>query len=147
LEAAWVDPGDAAVVQVQALPNKGIEAKVTRTAWTLNTVNRSLRTEIDIANEKHELRPGMYATVRITLDERADALVLPATAVIYGDNEAFCHTVDDGKIARRPLKLGIRGGGDVEILEGLTGNETVVLLQPGSFKAGQSVAVREPAAK
>ncbi|MEX2137626.1 MAG: efflux RND transporter periplasmic adaptor subunit [Pirellulales bacterium] len=147
LEAAWVDPGDSAIVQVQALRNKQTKAKVTRTSWTLNSSNRALRTEIDVSNERHELRPGMYATVRITLDERPDALVLPGSAVVYADNEAFCHCVDDGKIVRRLLTLGIRSGGEVEVLEGLSGEETVVLLQPASFKPGQSVAVREPAAK
>jgi RND family efflux transporter MFP subunit len=146
LEAAWVDPGDAATVQIQALPNKGIEAKVTRTAWTLSPANRSLRTEIDVANEKHELRPGMYATVRIVLEERPDALVLPASSVIYADDEAFCHLVEDGKIARRTLKLGNRSGGNVEILDGLRGEETVVLLQPASFKPGQRVEVRDAGA-
>jgi RND family efflux transporter MFP subunit len=147
LEAAWVDPGDAATVRIQGLGNKEVTAKVTRTSWTLNTSNRSLRTEIDIPNEKHELRPGMYATVRIVLEERPDALVLPASAVIYANDEAFCHTVEDGKIARRALKLGIRSGGDVGILDGLSGDENVVLLQPGSFKPGQAVEVREAAAK
>jgi RND family efflux transporter MFP subunit len=147
LESAWVDAGDAAIVQVQALRNKETKAKVTRTGWTLSSANRSLRTEIDIPNEKHELRPGMYATVRITLDERPDALVLPTSAVIYADSEAFCHTVEDGKIARRPIKLGIRSGGDVEVLEGLAGDETVVLLQPASFAPGQAVEVRAAAVK
>jgi RND family efflux transporter MFP subunit len=147
LEATWVDPGDAATVQVQALRNKDVKAKVTRTSWTLNQSNRSLRTEIDIPNEKHELRPGMYATVRITLEEHSNALVLPAAAVIYADSEAFCHTVDGGKITRRPIKLGIRSGGDVEVLEGLKGDETVVFLQPASLTPGQAVDVREGTAK
>jgi RND family efflux transporter MFP subunit len=147
LEAAWVDAGDTAMVQVQALRNKETNAKVTRTSWTLNSTNRSLRSEIDIHNAELELRPGMYATVRITLEERPDALVLPASAVIYASNEAFCHSVADGKIVRRSIKLGIRSGADVEILEGLKGDETIVLLQPTLFTPGQTVEVREAPAK
>jgi RND family efflux transporter MFP subunit len=147
LEAAWVDAGDAAVVQVQALRSKETKANVTRTSWTLNSTNRSLRTEVDVANEKHALRPGMYATVRITLEERPDALVLPVSSVIYANDEASCHVVENGKIVRRALKLGIRSGGDVEVLEGLKGNESVVMLQPASFTPGQAVEVRETAAQ
>lgn len=147
LEAAWVDAGDAATVQVQALRNKEVKAKVTRTSWTLNSTNRALRTEIDIKNENHELRPGMYSTVRITLEERSDALVLPASSIIYANDEAFCHVVKKGKIVRRAIKPGIRSGGDVEVLEGLNGDETVVLLQPASFTPGQAVEVREAAAQ
>jgi RND family efflux transporter MFP subunit len=147
LEAAWVDAGDAATVQVQALRNKEVKSKVTRTSWTLNSANRSLRTEIDVANEKLELRPGMYATVRITLEEHPNALVLPSSAVIYANDEAFCHLVEAGKIVRRAIKPGIRSGGDVEVLDGLKGNETVVVLQPASFAPGQAVEVREATAK
>ena len=55
--------------------------------------------------------------------------------------------VEDGKIVRRAIKLGIRSAADVEIVDGLKGDETVVLLQPASFKAGQSVEIREKEAK
>jgi multidrug efflux pump subunit AcrA (membrane-fusion protein) len=89
----------------------------------------------------------MYATVRITLEEHPDALVLPASSVIYVNDKAFCHLVEEGKIVRCSIKLGIRSGGDVEVLEGLKGNETVVILQPASFAPGQPVEVREVAAK
>jgi HlyD family secretion protein len=147
MEAAWVDPGDSTTVHVQALPRRAIAAKVTRTAWSLSTANRSLRTEIDVANAKHELRPGMYATVGITLEERPNALVVPASAVIYDGHDAFCYIVEDGKIARRPVKLGIRSGADVEVVEGLAGDELVVVLQPAAFKPGQAVELRAAAAK
>jgi RND family efflux transporter MFP subunit len=147
MEAAWVNSGDSATVHVQALRDQAIEAKVTRTGWSLNTSNRSLRTEIDVANAKHELRPGMYATVGITLEERPNALVVPASALIYDGHNAFCHLVVDGKITRRPVKLGIRSGADVEVIDGLSGNEQVVVLQPAAFKPGQAVELRAAAAK
>jgi RND family efflux transporter MFP subunit len=147
LEAAWVDPGDAATVQVQALRNKEAKAKVTRTSWTLSAMNRSLRTEIDIPNPQHELRPGMYATVRVVLHEQSDALVLPASALMYADNEDFCYGVENGKIVRRPVTAGIRSGGEVEIVSGLRESETIVLAQPSSLAPGQTVEVRQGADK
>jgi hypothetical protein len=67
--------------------------------------------------------------------------------LIYDGHNAFCHLVVDGKIARRPVKLGIRSGADVEVVDGLSDAEQVVVLQPAAFKPGQAVEVREGKAK
>jgi HlyD family secretion protein len=147
MEAALVDEGDAATVQIQSLRNREVIGKVTRTSWTLDPANRSLRTEIDLANKDLSLRPGMYATVRILLEERPNALVLPISAVMYEKNETFCNCVKNGKIVRQPLKVGLRSGDEVEVLDGLGGDETVVLLASSSLAPGQAVEVSETATK
>ncbi len=69
LEAPLVDVGDRAFIRVQALGGEEFEARVTRTAWVLDPSARTLRTEIHVKNDAGRLRPGMYATVRILLDE------------------------------------------------------------------------------
>jgi HlyD family secretion protein len=147
LEAALVEPGDSATVLVQALRNREIPAKVTRTSWTLDPSNRSLRTEIDIPNSEHGLRPGMFATVRILLDERSDSLVLPVAAILQADNKTYCNRVENGKIVREPVVLGLRSGDEVEIASGLSGKETIVLARSAALTPGQMVAVHEQAGK
>jgi HlyD family secretion protein len=147
MEAALVDEGDAATVQIQSLRDREVPGKVTRTSWTLDPANRSLRAEIDLVNEDQSLRPGMYATVRILLEERPDALVLPAAAIVHSANETFCNGVKDGKIVRKPVALGLRSGDEVEIRSGLDGDETVVVVQSESLTPGQAVEPQEAAAK
>ena len=49
--------------------------------------------------------------------------------------------VDSGKIVRRPVELGLRSGGEIEILSGIDENQMIVLKQPESLKPGQSVGV------
>jgi len=141
LEAAWVDDGDKAEVRVQALGGKSFPATVTRNSWALDPTNRSLRTEIDISNSQGVLRPGMYATATILLEERADALALPATAIVHEGQDAFCCTVEKGKIKRQKVELGLRAGTDVEIRAGLAPDQTVVLARAESLQAGQAVEV------
>jgi len=67
LEAPQVNIGARAMIRVQSLGGEEIEGQVTRTAWVLDPSSRTLRTEIDLPNPSGHLRPGMYATVRITL--------------------------------------------------------------------------------
>ena len=69
MEAAQIALGAKGSVHVQALPNRTIEGTVTRTSWALGA-NRTLRTELDIPNPQGVLRPGMYATAEIVLQQR-----------------------------------------------------------------------------
>jgi HlyD family secretion protein len=144
MEAPMVDGGenaDSAVVRVQSLGGREFNAHVTRTSWSLDASNRSLRTELDIDNEEGLFRPGMYAMVDILLEQRDDVLTLPISAIVRDGRDAYCCLVESGKIHRKPLKLGLRSGSDVEVLEGLSENETVVIARADSLQDGQSVEV------
>jgi HlyD family secretion protein len=139
LEAEWVGVDDPAIVTVQALGGRTFDAKVTRIAWSLDSSNRSLRAEIDVPNEQGPLRPGMFATVTITLERRPDVLTLPAVAIVREGLDAFCCVVKEGKIERQKVELGLRSGAEVEILSGLTAEQPVVLAGAASLKPGQAV--------
>ena len=147
MEAPAVDAGekgDSAIISIQSLGKKTMEARVTRTAWALDSSNRSLRTEIDIANTNRLLRPGMYASVTITLDQRTDVIVLPLTAIIRKDDATYCCVVKDNKIEIRPIELGLRSGPEVEIVKGLQADEVVVMARGDALTQGQSIAVIPP---
>ena len=144
MEAPLVDAGekpDSATVRVQSLGEKGIDGKVTRTSWSLDKANRSLRAEIDLPNKDGKLRPGMYAKVDILLDERNDVLTLPTTAIVRDGSATYCCTIDSGKIDRKKIELGLRSGADVEVRSGLDADQLVVLARADSLVQGQPVEV------
>jgi HlyD family secretion protein len=145
MEAAMVNIGDTAIIRLQALQGQEVPGQVTRTSWDLEPSNRSLRTEIDIPNQQGALRPGMFATASILLDERKDVLALPVAAVVRQGKDCFCCLVKSGKVHRTPITLGLRSGADVEVLSGLSSNDTVVLIRADSLKDGQPVEVLEQA--
>ncbi|MGD9723611.1 MAG: efflux RND transporter periplasmic adaptor subunit [Pirellulales bacterium] len=145
LEAAHVDAGDPARVKVQALEVKEFDAQVIRTSWTLLEANHSLRAAIDVPNPQGLLRPGMYAAVTIRLDERKNAMTLPATAIVRDAGAAYCWSVDSGKIERRSIELGLRSGGDIEIVSGLDSNQVVVVKPAEALRPGQQVRIAPPA--
>ncbi|MGO9109489.1 MAG: efflux RND transporter periplasmic adaptor subunit [Thermoguttaceae bacterium] len=140
MEAPRIELGAIASVHVQALPNQKIEGTVTRTSWALGA-NRTLRTELDIPNPHGVLRPGMYATAEIVLQQRPNVLALPLAAVVTVDKQALCCCVENDKIVRRPITLGLRTAQEVEVTEGLQGEELVVQAQVGSLQQGQAVDV------
>ncbi len=142
-EAALVtsgeETGDPASVFVQSLGDREFKGMVTRTSWSLDPANRSLRTEVDLSNPEGELRPGMYATVQIQLDERRDVLTLPATAVMRDGRQIYCYCIENDRISSRAIQLGLRSGADIEVVSGITESDLVVLVRPELLQLGQRV--------
>lgn len=137
---SWGEQGDPANITLQGLSEQTFDGFVTRTSWSLDVANRSLRTEIHIDNDDGPLRPGMYATVRIRLAEREDALTLPVSAVVRRPGtEPYCCVVKDGTIEHRRLELGLRSGNEFEILSGVKEIDTIVMARAGSLLPGQAV--------
>ncbi len=145
LDSSLIEPGKKGYVNVQALPDRVVEGKVTRTGWGLGA-NRTLHTELDIPNPGGTLRPGMYATAHIVLQESADACVVPLSAVVRDGTKSACWVIRGGKAARVPIVAGLQVGNDVAIASGLKGDEQVVQSPPSSLQEGQSVEASPPPA-
>ncbi len=145
MEAGYIDAdeknGDEATITIQSLNRPPMKTKLLRCAWSLDSNNRSMRTEMDLPNPDKLLRPGMYASITILLDKRTDVLVLPITAVNKKDGAIYCCVVTDGKIAHRPIELGLKAGPEVEIKSGLQPSDVVVTIRGESLTDGQSVSV------
>lgn len=143
-DAALVDSGehgDAAVIRTSARGQREIPGSVTRTSWSLGSSNRSLTTEIDLANDDGTLRPGMYVTAVITLQQRPDVIVLPTSAILQDADGSQCCCVVSGRIERRSIMLGLRSGNEVEVTSGITPQDTVVLSGGEAYSQGQPVEV------
>jgi hypothetical protein len=89
----------------------------------------------------------MYATASIVLEERQDALTIPATAVVRQGTETLCCVVRDGKIHWTPIQLGLRVADDLEVLSGLDDRDTVVLTRAEALTTDQQVEVIAPEIK
>jgi HlyD family secretion protein len=147
MDAAYVDLTDPVTVDVQSLRGAEFKGTVTRTSFALDADNRSLNTIIDIDNAGGRLRPGLYATAKILLQEQKDALTLPAAAVVRQGKEAFCYRLIGGKAAKTPIQFGIKVGDDFEITGGLSENDSVILNKAASLKDAQPVEVLKAEAK
>lgn len=144
VEAGWVDSGengDSVTIRVPALAGREFTRPVTRTSWALDDKNRSLRSEIDCDNPDGALRPGMYASATILLEERNDVLTLPATAVVRTDDGAYCCVVRQNKAVHTPVETGLRTDEGVEIVSGLAPDAVVVLSGVAALSDGAAVEV------
>lgn len=152
--AAKAVPGAKALVRFPALGNEEIPGAVARTAGVVSPDTRTLRTEIDLPNEKRTVQPGMYAFVRIDA-ESADATVLPSSCVLPADETHYVYLVEDGKAVRYRVRVGRTEGTAVQVLarrraaattgdwQPFTGAEKVVNGNLGALADGTAVEVKE----
>jgi membrane fusion protein (multidrug efflux system) len=96
-------------------------------------------------NSEGRLLPGTFANVAVTLAEVADALMVPAIAVIPGLEEKNVFVLKDGKAERRAVQTGIRMENTVHILSGLAAGDIVITSGLQQLRPGQEVVVNEAA--
>lgn len=123
----FVNRGLPAELVAQGLPGKTFSARVTRYAFRLNPDTRTMRTEIDVRNLQHLLQPGMYVKARIRLHVYPQVLSVHHMAVIEERHGNFIYILKNNRKRKIPVVVGIRNGEYTEILQGLTGNETVLV--------------------
>ncbi len=139
-EATTKGQGDQATISSPTL-HPSVVAPVTRTGLQLDAQSRALTVEIDVPNTLGQLRPGSFVNVKVRLEQRENVLVLPLGAIVKKGAETYCCLVSQGKIVHQPIELGLRVGDEVEVRNGLTGQETVVMLRAGVLQADQPVEV------
>jgi RND family efflux transporter MFP subunit len=137
-----VTPGVEAVVEVDAFPGEQFRGVVRRVAPVFDPATRTAQMEIEVPNPGFRLKPGMYARVRLTVDQRPNALTVPRAAVIDTDGKRGVFLVDEGQTAHfREIRTGLQDGERVEVLEGLAEGERVVTTGALALRDGDRVAL------
>lgn len=119
--------GDNASVNVDAFPGENFSGRIARVSPVLDATTRTATIELEIPNGDYRLKPGMYARVNITTDNRRDALAVPANAVVDVNGRRGVYVADENNTARfRAVRVGIEDPKFIEILEGINEGDTVV---------------------
>jgi membrane fusion protein (multidrug efflux system) len=146
-EVPFITEGLPAKVTVDELPGRTFDCSITRYSHALDDSTKTMLAEIEVANAKHELRPGMYATVVISVERKDDALLIPADALVVEKVNNSVFTVVDNKAKKVPVKVGFSDPNFVEIIEGLPPGQPVITVGKQNLNDGQPVNVNAVARK
>jgi len=116
------------------------EGRVVRLSPSVDESNRTLLVETEIPNPSNVLRPGSFARAEIVASSSQRGLIVPATAVVSFAGIDRVFTVRDGKASEIRIKTGRRTDTGIEILEGVSAGDSVVI-NPGNMTDGESVTV------
>jgi multidrug efflux pump subunit AcrA (membrane-fusion protein) len=120
---------------------------VARTAGSIDAATRTMQVDIVLANRDGVLLPGAYVQVELPM-ARSGALTVPTNVLLFRAEGTRVAVVDDaGKVSLRTVKLGRNRGESVEIVDGVTTSDRLVLNPADSLGDGDVVkASAAPAA-
>jgi multidrug efflux pump subunit AcrA (membrane-fusion protein) len=106
-----------------------------------------MRVEVDVANAKLELVPGMYADATLVLDQVKGVLVAPVQAIDRTESGSRVLVVArDGKIEARDVSIGLESADRVEVTRGVSAGDLVVVGSRAQLRPGTLVAPKLAAA-
>ncbi|HTH83041.1 MAG TPA: efflux RND transporter periplasmic adaptor subunit [Mucilaginibacter sp.] len=121
-----------------AMPGQAHTAKISRSANALGSM-RSEAIEIDIINKNGELKPGMYAEVKIPMLSGAKSLLVPNSAIVRSTEREYVIAVRDGKAALIDIKEGLAGTDATEVFGSLKADDQLIVNPNDEIKQGDEI--------
>ncbi len=134
-------PGLSAALTVPAYPGQTFSGKVTSIAPSADPKSHTFSMTLTPDDSGGKLKPGMFADIKITAEQRNDALLVPRDAVVQRNGKDVVFVVADGKAQMRQVVQGIPSDGNVEIMSGVKAGEQVVVVGLSGLNDGDSVRV------
>jgi RND family efflux transporter MFP subunit len=134
-----VREGQHANVIVDAYPGESFKGRIARVAPVLDPTTRTAQIEVEIPNPGYRLKPGMYAHIDVTTENRPNALVVPRNAVVDLDGKRGVFVAQDQVVAFRVIEVGIENAERVEIVSGATEQDRVVTTGAGALRDGDRI--------
>jgi RND family efflux transporter MFP subunit len=117
--------GQSISLQTSAYPDRNFAGTVVRILPSLNQQARTLTVEAEVPNGDRLLKPGQFATVRITQSQPENAVMIPASAVKTEGDVNKVYVVKDGAARESIVQLGLLEGETIQVKQGLAENEIV----------------------
>lgn len=132
--------GQRARASADAFPQDVFDAAVSSLAPSVDPARGTVEVRLRVPAPPSFLRPDMTVSVDLTVAAKKGALVLPSEAVRgLASPRPFVLAVEGGQAVRREVRLGLRGSGSLEILEGLSPGAEVILPDGQAVQPGQRV--------
>lgn len=140
---ATLKPGLTVAARSNAYPDTTFDGRVASVDTRVDPTTRSVAIRALIDNRDGRLRPGMFMTVKLVRSE-GEALMLPEQAIVPENDRHFVFVVADGHAQKREITIGRRRPGEVEVLQGLTPEDSVILDGTLNVRDGSPVRVQLP---
>jgi membrane fusion protein (multidrug efflux system) len=137
--------GQTINVRVDAFPNKSFIGKIYAIDPRIDEATRTILLRARIPNPGGGLRPGMFARVTLALGQRTNAILIPEQALVPMGEDKFVFRIVEDKAVLTRVKIGQRREAEVEIIEGLRSDDTVVTAGQTKIYEGAPVTMIDPA--
>lgn len=147
-EAEALTVGDQGTMTVPGL-EQPIVGKVTIVSPALDPNSTTVEVWFEAPNPKLELKPGTSVQLALTAQTVKDTLIVPANSVLTASDGSTTVMIagSDGRAHQTAVKLGIRNGDDVQVLEGVKENDKVISSGAYGLPDKSKIKIQEAAAE
>ncbi len=133
---AYIQPGQRAVASADAFADQRFAAVVESISPAVNPERGTVEVKLTVAEPPPYLRPDMTVSVEIQVAEKDAAIVVPAEAIQEASGpKPWILKASNGRVERAEIRLGLRGVGRIEVLEGIGEGEVVLVPEPRAIPA------------
>lgn len=133
--------GQKLTITVDSLSNKLLEGEISNISPVADKQTFNYTVKVKIISSDSEVKPGMFAKIKLPVDQKNNVLVVPNSAIVSENGLQYIYGVKDNIIIKRPVKIGLSNNENSEIIEGLTVGENIILEGQSFFADGEKVNV------
>jgi RND family efflux transporter MFP subunit len=141
VDAFSAKTGDRVTVTMDAFPGEIFTGTLVRRNDAIDPVSRTLNVEVDVDNPSGKLLPGAYAFVHLKVPGSTGAVTIPSNALLFRAEGLRAGVVRNGHVELTPITIGQDYGSTVEVLSGLSPQDSVIANPSDSLANGEAVRV------
>ncbi len=134
--------GQQVELSLDAVPGRSFSGRVTLLDARADSNDRDIQVRAEIPNDPPVLPSGLFARVRLVIESRPEAIIVPPASVLYTLTGAYVYKVVDGRARRTVVRVGLQLADRVEILDGLQAGDTVVTAGQFNLDDGRRVTTQ-----
>lgn len=109
----------------------------------IDPVTRTLKVRAKCENPDNALIPGQFVRVKLSLESKSDAILIPTTAIMPKANGHMVFIIEGGQAMAKDVELGIRTSKNVEIISGIAAGDTVAIAGVPQLKDRAAVSIKK----
>jgi HlyD family secretion protein len=141
-QVTQIEPGQAVEVRLNGLPDTVFTGRVASISPTASATNRTFTVTVTLDSSDNRLKPGMLVRGDVAAISKQGVITVPESALITRVTDTYVFVVASDKAQRRAVTLGVRGGGQVEVLSGLQEGDQVIVEGQTNLNEGDAVTVQ-----
>jgi RND family efflux transporter MFP subunit len=122
-----IHKGQEVLVTIAALEGKNFQGMIDALSPAVTGQSVGYPVKITIPNDKHEIKPGMFAEVHITTDTKDNVIMIPIEAVLSQVGKSSIFVLEGDIAKKREVQLGLKDDNYYEVAEGLNEGEQVII--------------------
>jgi membrane fusion protein (multidrug efflux system) len=141
LNFAQLRVGQTILVSADAMPGVTFDGKIYAIDPIVDVNGRAIRLRAQVPNPDRRLSPGFFARIRIVIERRPNAVLVPESAIFPLDGKTLVYRVVNGRAVQTEVVLGQRLSGQVEVRQGLSSDDMVVRAGQQRLREGVPVQI------